>query len=168
LNSDIRMSEDAKPELDLPRKIRLGYSNIHFRGVFATEDIKAGELIERCPMVIMGFRMNYHKDPTIWGYMFTHSCPCEECKKHGGHFLLVMGWGQIYNHQDDNNAAISFDLKNQLADIKALRNIAKGDEIFVSYGPEYFKNRKMVNAAGDGMKEKMDGGSGGSEVFRPL
>ncbi|NDD52909.1 SET domain-containing protein-lysine N-methyltransferase [bacterium] len=138
---------EERPSLSFERKIRLDYSPVHGKGVFATEDIEPGDLIERCPMKVMGFRMKYHKDPVIWSYMFTNTCPCEECKRHGGHFLMVMGYGQIYNHQEDNNASISFDLKNEVADIKCLKKIAKGEEIFVSYGPNYFKNRERVDVA---------------------
>jgi len=136
---------EEKPTLNLERKIRLDYSPIHGKGVFATEAIESGEIIERCPMKIMEFRMNYHKDPVVWSYMFTNTCPCEECKRHGGHFLMVMGYGQVYNHQEDNNASISFDLKNEIADIKSLRRIEKGEEIFVNYGPNYFKNRERID-----------------------
>ena len=143
------MSESRENgRIDLPRhtKIMLGYSEVQGRGVFATEDIYEGELIERCPMVVLAWRKNYHHDPVIWQYCFTQSCPCNHCKQHGGHFLMVLGYGQVYNHQNDNNAHISFDLKNTVANVVARRPIAKGDEIFVNYGDEYFKKRKYVSA----------------------
>ena len=57
---------------------------------------------------------------------------------------MVMGYGQIYNHQDDNTAEIRFDLKNQIADIVAIKKIKKGEEIFVNYGPNYFKNKNKI------------------------
>lgn len=136
----------STPELPPPKKIRLGYSEIHFRGVFATEDIEEGELIERCPTVPLAWRMNYHKDPVVWAYMYTNSCPCDECKKHGGHFVMVMGWGQIYNHQDDNNASLNINMKDNFADVVAKKKIAKGEEIFVSYGERYFNERKKIVA----------------------
>jgi SET domain-containing protein len=159
--------EEQKPRLDFPRKIALGYSPIHYRGVFATEDIRADEIIERCPMVVLNWRMNYQKDPAIWAYCFTNSCPCEECKKHGGHFLMVLGYGQIYNHQDNNNASIKFDMKNQTADIVCLRPIKKGDEIFVNYGPSYFQNRNKVTA-NEGSMNSVFSDSCTSQVFKPL
>jgi hypothetical protein len=134
-----------KLELDFKRKIKLGNSSLHGRGVFATEDIEPDEIVERCPLKIMGFRMNYHKDPVIWSHMYTHSCPCDECKRHGGHFLMIMGYAQIYNHQDDQNADIKFDLKNEIADIICVRRIEKGEEIFVNYGSSYFKNREKID-----------------------
>lgn len=137
--------------IDLPQhtKIRLGYSDVQGRGVFATDDIAEGELIERCPMVPLAWRMNYHKDPVIWQYCFTQSCPCEECKKHGGHFLMVLGYGQVYNHQNQNNAHISFDLKNSVANVNCVRPIRSGEEIYVNYGDKYFQNRKYVSAHGE-------------------
>lgn len=133
-------------ELVQHTKIKLGYSKVQGRGVFAKENIVEGELIERCPMVVLGWRMNYHADPVIWQYCFTKSCPCDECKRHGGHFCMVLGYGQIYNHQEINNANINLNLKESVADIIANRDIAKEEEIFVSYGTSYFKNRKYISA----------------------
>ena len=165
---------EEKPPLNLKRKIRLDYSPIHGKGVFATEAIESGEIIERWPLNVMGFRMNYHKDPVIWSYMFTNSCPCEECKRHGGHFLMVMGYGQMYNHQEDNSASISFDLKNEIADIKSLRRIEKDEEIFVSYGPNYFKNRERIDVAKKETSKNVFGhaaelpNSCTTQVFKPL
>lgn len=135
-------------QIELPRhtKIKLGYSKIQGRGVFATEDIEQGELIERCPMVVLSWRLKYQHDPVIWQYCFTNTCPCEDCKKHGGHFLMVLGYGQVYNHQNDNNAHISFNFKGSVADITALKPIKKDSEVFVSYGSKYFEKRKYVSA----------------------
>lgn len=151
-------------QIELPKhtKIRLGYSPGMGRGIFATEDIEEGELIERCPMVVLSWRMNYHKDPVIWQYCFTQSCPCEDCKKHGGHFLMVLGYGQIYNHQNENNAHISFDMKNSVANIHCKRAIKKGGEIFVHYGDKYFQNRKYIEAGASGSEPKA--GASGSEL----
>ena len=150
-----------KPELITPSKIRLGYSDVHFRGVFATADIGEGELIERCPAVTLAWRTNYQKDPVVWSYMYTNSCPCDECKRHGGHFVMVMGWGQIYNHQDDNNATMNINIKLQLADVVAKKKIRKDEEIFVSYGDKYFQNRTKINLPKDGEPAQ-------NNVIRPL
>lgn len=165
-----------KPDFKFERKIVLDYSDIHGRGIFATDDIEEGELVERCPMIILAHRMNYHKDPVIWNYMFTNTCPCEECKRHGGHFLMVMGYAQLYNHQDDNNASIRFFLKEQYAEITATRKISKDEEIFINYGPKYFQNRDKIAVDRSGshvienpssMIAKSDG-SCTSQVFKPL
>jgi hypothetical protein len=134
-----------KTDFEFNRKIRLGFSEtIGGRGIFATDDIKKGEIVESCPLVIMGIRMNYHIDPVMWSHMYTNTCPCDECKKHGGQFLMVLGYAQLYNHQDDNNASIKFDMDEQFADIVAMKDISKGSEIFINYGPKYFKKRPKI------------------------
>jgi SET domain-containing protein len=53
---------------------------------------------------------------------------------------MVAGNGMMYNHQDDNNAETSFNFTQLYADIIALKPIKSGEEIFVNYGEEYFKN----------------------------
>lgn len=131
-----------KIELNIPRKAKLGYSVVHGRGVFADRDISQGEIIERCPFVVLGYRMRYHSDPVLLAYLYTHVCPCDECKKHGGNFLLILGYGQIYNHQDNHNAEFKYDFKHQIVDVFALRSISKDEEIFVNYGESYFRNRE--------------------------
>lgn len=154
------------PELYRPTKIQIGYSPVHYRGIFATDDIEAGEIVERCPIVPLAWRMNYQKDPAVWAYCFTQVCPCEECKRHGGHFIMVLGYGQIYNHQDDNNADLKINMKDQIADVIAKKPIKKGEEIFVSYGDRYFQNREKVTAV---TEQKNPGGSCTSgSVFKPL
>jgi SET domain-containing protein len=147
------MEEDQKPNLEFKIKAKMDYSPIHNRGMFAIEEIEKDELIEICPMVILGFRMRYHNDPKIRDYCFSQTCPCDDCKKHGGHYLMVLGYGQIYNHHDDNNARISFDLKNSLAFIHANKNIKKDEEVFVSYGENYFKSRKQNESTVDIFKQ---------------
>lgn len=126
-------------------KICYGHSKVGGRGVFATSDIKEGELIERCPMVPLENRSRYQHDPSIWRYCYTKPlCDCSECNNHGFVFYMVLGHGMIYNHQDDHNADWKFDYKNLYADVIANRNILKGNEVFVSYGSGYFKNREKV------------------------
>ena len=137
-------------------KVQVGIFRAVWRAVFATEDIRPGDLIERCPLELLSFRMNYHKDPTIYSHMFTHSCPCQECKTHGGHFVMVMGFGQMYNHQDDNSADIKFDLVNKIADIHARKEIKSGEEIFLNYGSNYFKNRKKIVLGEDGTPTEVE------------
>lgn len=161
------MEENTKPNLDFERKMKMDHSPIHGRGIFATEDIKEQELIEICPTVVLHHRMNYHNDPVIKDYCFTQVCPCEECKKHGGHYIMVLGYGQIYNHHDDNNAKISFNLKNSLALIIANKDIKKGEEIFISYGENYFKSRKQ-NESTTKKQEIKNSTTSSDNVFNPL
>lgn len=151
-----KAKEEAQIEIPHPSKIKVDYSKVHYRGVFATEDIGTEELIERCPMVPLDFRIKYHGDPQLFKYLYTHKCPCEECEKHGGMFLMVLGYGMIYNHQDTPNTVWDFKYKEKVADVVSTRPIKKGEEIFVSYGEAYFKGRTKVTVEGGEIKINED------------
>jgi hypothetical protein len=126
-------------------KIKYGYSLVGGRGVFATEDIKSEELIERCPIVPLSLRSKQQSDPVLWSYCYTKPlCDCNECKTNGFVFYMVLGHGMIYNHQDDNIADMRFNHKDLYVDIIANRDIGAGKEIFVSYGSSYFNERSKV------------------------
>lgn len=139
---------DEKVKIPHPKKIEVGYSKVHNRGVFATDEIEEGELVERCPMVALGFRTNYHKDPQLFNYLYTHHCPCEDCEKHGSVFLMVLGYGMVYNHQDFPNTKWVFNHEKLYADLIATKKIKKEEEIFAWYGLNYFSNKRKVVAEG--------------------
>ena len=125
--------------------IKVGLSDIEGRGVFATREIKEGDIIERCPMVPLAFRSRYHSDPQIYKYLYSQpTCPCNECKNHGFKFHMVLGYGMLYNHQDNANTEWQFDFPNHLADIIAIKDIKSGDEIFVDYGNKYFNDQQKI------------------------
>ena len=68
-------------------KIIVQKSSVEGIGVFAAKDIREHELVERCPMVKLGWRSNYTHDPIIWKYCYTQpKCDCDDCKKHGFNF----------------------------------------------------------------------------------
>jgi SET domain-containing protein len=136
---------NEKIDFIVPTKIQVQHSPVEGRGVFATVDIKEGDIIERCPMVRLGYRSNYHHDPIIWKYVYTQpKCECNDCKNHGKYIWMVLGYGMIYNHQDIPNTKWVFKYNSEYADVVASKDIPKGKEIFVSYGTEYFKNRPKV------------------------
>lgn len=140
------MSEDNKKiNFIQPNKIKVDYSKVEGKGIFATNDIEEGELVERCPMVRLGHRSNYIHDPVLWQYCYTQpKCDCSECKNHGFYFWMVLGYGMIYNHQDIPNTKWVFNYNSSYADVIASKPIKKGEEVFVSYGNSYFKNRKKI------------------------
>lgn len=131
-----------------PNKLIIKPSSIHGLGVFATADIKAHELVERCPMVKLGWRTNYINDPAIWTYCYMQpKCDCNDCKNHGNNMWMVLGYGMLYNHQDIPNTSWSFKYDESYTDLVSTKDIKAGEEIFVSYGANYFKNRKKIDIA---------------------
>ena len=124
-------------------------------GVYATVDIAKDDLIERCPMVQLDFRSRYHSDPQLSRYLYNdQGCKCDQCAIHGHHMFMVLGYGMIYNHQNEPSAQWKFDFPKLIGDVMALKDIAAGEEIFVSYGDKYFKKRPYVDYT---KKETTDG-----------
>lgn len=128
------MSEYAAsriPENPAPSsKIRLGPSTLSGagRGVFATAAIQAGELIESCPVIALkdvrdreklrrtGL-INYY---FLWGDKRDRPAIC-------------LGFGSLYNHSYEPNAAYKKFIEQEQMDFFALKDIQAGEEITVNY-----------------------------------
>ena len=111
------------------KKIYLKESPGKGMGVFAGEDIKKDELIEKCYLI----RSDMERTDVMYDYAFKYP--------HTGdfkHLVLPTGFGMIYNH-DDNSNAIWFDAKEAMHfDWFAKKDIKKEKEIFTDYGAGYW------------------------------
>lgn len=115
-------------------KTALRRSNIHGRGVFATKDIKAGEIIEQMPALAIR-----HDEVSNKGwrneYLFLHTHAYEPVGLHE----LWVGTGTLsfYNSSGNPNAEYEYDMEDDLESwitIIARRQIRKGQEITLHYG----------------------------------
>ncbi len=113
--------------------IELGQSLVHGRGMFASRDIKQGEIIEEVPVVL------FHRDEVKPGTIIRDY---DIEYTDGVHSAMMLGYGAVYNHSDDNSADWTFRDDKTLI-VKANRPIKKGDEIFVSYGAGYWNHRNI-------------------------
>jgi len=111
--------------------IRIQKSDIGGRGVFANQNYSVGDIIEICPTI-----KQKDKDSidNISDYVFGFNSEDN---------LVAFGYCSIYNHKDDPNANWEVLNENQI-EIKVFKPIHKGDEIFISYGSEYFNQRKHI------------------------
>lgn len=117
------------------KKIAFGNSNVSGRGVFATEKINKGEIIEECPFIIA--KLSELKNTTMMDYVYKLNE--EEC-------AVVLGYGFLYNHSNDPSAVWRADKNNKIIKFIALKDIEVGEEIFHCYGPEYWqtRNQKLI------------------------
>lgn len=105
------------------------------RGVFTSSPIKAGEVIENCPILIFDKPDDTHISKTLLAnYIFDYT---------GRASMLALGYGSLYNHSVTPNAMYELveyegmsDLHNELC-ITALKPIGKDEEIFINYGPHF-------------------------------
>ena len=115
-------------------KIRVGDSPVHGQGVFAIVDIARGEVVERCPYIVIDDD-DLQSENRLNDYLFTSPDAKTD-------YLVVMGLGMLYNHSDDANSEWEIDDDNRFVRFTALRDIKAGDEIFQNYGEEYWKTRE--------------------------
>lgn len=110
-------------------RIYVQKSNKHGFGVFAGKRIKKGEKIEECYFIL-----SRGGDKKLEDYYF-------DAKK--GKDALFTGYGSIYNHATDPNADYTLNITKRIATIKAKRNIPKDEEIYISYGDDWFEDRGL-------------------------
>ncbi len=104
-------------------------SPIHGYGVFAGKDFTQDEIIEECYTIL-----SEGKDKTLFDYYFGANDKC----------ATLTGFGFIYNHADLPNASYYYDELTQTVVFKARHDIKKEDEIFISYGKNWFAMRNMT------------------------
>lgn len=98
-------------------------------GVFASEDIKEGDIIERAPLLEMTPTERKHASNTILNhYMY----PWRSTRS----AALVFGYGSIYNHSFEPNADWKQDFRSREMVYRAIKDIKKGEEISVNYNGE--------------------------------
>lgn len=126
-------------EIERTEKIQVKESPIHGLGVFATDDIEVGELIEECPIL---FLPNKRGEVNIVLTDYTYQWPKVLDWEN---FVVALGYGSLYNHSDIPNADWDSDVEKQTFKFTATKKIKKGDEITIFYGGQsYWDERKHI------------------------
>lgn len=115
-----------------PRKIYIDKSPVHGWGVFALENIKNGELIEKTVFVDMQMK-DSDPDHILIDYRFNWPQGNTPEK-----IVLPGGYGMFYNHSNQHNAYWRTNQKDSTFEYYALRDIEKGEEIFTFYGSDVY------------------------------
>lgn len=111
--------------------VRIQKSKIGGRGVFANQNYSVDEIVEICPTITLNDKDSVGN---INDYLFSFNSEDN---------LVGFGYCSMYNHQDDPNANWEVINKDKIQ-IKVVKPIQKGEEIFVSYGEAYFNHRKHI------------------------
>ena len=122
-----------------PTKIYLDNSPIHGKGVFASEDIKEGEVFEECPYLDLSIEKGA-SSPFLIDYRFNWPQGTEWTKQ-----VVGMGFSSFYNHSNNANANWRSNIENDTFEFYATKNINKGEEIFVWYGGVEYWNDGRSN-----------------------
>jgi len=101
-------------------------SGKHRLGMYCTEDIASGSLIEICPVIIIP---GEQARQIVRGYMLYEYY--FEWKKDS--IAIALGYGSLYNHSENPNAEFQPAYKDQFIHFTAIRDIPAGTEVLVDY-----------------------------------
>ena len=105
-------------------KIYIKDTNKIGRGVFASDNIKEGEIIEIAPILVLQFTDFVD---TRWNLLFEYYFWLDD------EVVLALGYGSLYNHSKDANAKYEINIKEKSITFTSTREIKKGEEIFFNY-----------------------------------
>lgn len=97
------------------------------RGVFTSEPIEQGTLIELSPVIVMGQEERLLLDKTLLhDYIFEWGKDLDQC-------AVALGYVSVYNHSYNANCQYGMYYKQQSISIIAVRDIKAGEELFLNY-----------------------------------
>lgn len=97
------------------------------RGIFTSEKLKAGTVVEIAPVIVMNHADRLLLDQTLLhDYIFEWGDRRKQC-------CMALGYIPIYNHSYKSNCEYEMDYENELMTITTVRAIKKGEELFINY-----------------------------------
>ncbi len=109
------------------------------RGVIATAAITKGELIERSPVLPIGTVES--ESPGLNDYSFAWGEDVEGFEA-GKECAVGLGYLSLYNHSDTSNVSLTRHYDENEMSIRALRDIAEGEELTINYDvPLWFEEK---------------------------
>ncbi|WP_153732714.1 SET domain-containing protein [Sporosarcina obsidiansis] len=95
------------------------------RGVFATRDIKKGQLLHEAPVISYPNDQHQYIEKTILAdYAFEYGA---------NHTAILLGYGMLFNHSYEPNATYDINFDKHTFDFFAYTDIRAGDEILINY-----------------------------------
>lgn len=115
------------PALSIPGTVVVKDAGAKGRGCFATAPIKKGQLIERCPVIVVPVTERELIDKTKLYHYYYAWTPEDEG------MAISLGYGSIYNHSFAPNAIFDRVFDGGYIDYVAIKDIDAGAEITVNY-----------------------------------
>ena len=115
------------------KKIYLGKSPIHGRGVFASEKILEGEIFEECPYLDLEIPKGVPSNLLI-----NHRFNWPQGKSDWEKQVVSLGYSSFYNHSNTPNAGWRSNIEKDIFEFFALKDILPGEEILTYYGGEEY------------------------------
>jgi len=101
------------------------------RGVFTSEPIPLGTIVEISPVIVMGPEDRILLDKTpLHDYIFEWGEDRKQC-------CMAMGYVPVYNHASPSNCEYEMDYDDDTITVTAVRDIEPGEELFINYNGDW-------------------------------
>jgi SET domain-containing protein len=101
------------------------------RGVYTSEEIAKGTVIEVSPVIVMtGAERKLLDQTLLHDYIFEWGGDRKSC-------CMALGYIPLYNHSYKSNCEYEMDYEGQLITVRSVRRIAPGEEIFINYNGDW-------------------------------
>jgi uncharacterized protein len=105
----------------------IGSTETMGRGVFTSQNIEAGTIVEVAPVIVMSGEERKRLDQTLLhDYIFEWGGEKNQC-------CMALGYVPVYNHSYKSNCEYEMDFENKNISIKAVHFIRAGEELFINY-----------------------------------
>ena len=107
------------------------------RGVFTSEKLKPGTVVEIAPVIVMDKNDRKLLDQTLLhDYIFEWGDKRNQC-------CMALGYVPIYNHSYKSNCEYGMDYEDELITIKTVRAIKAGEELFINYNGDWNNTKPL-------------------------
>lgn len=100
------------------------------RGVFTSQNIAEGTIVEVAPVIVMNLEERKLLDQTLLhNYIFEWENDQLCC--------MALGYVPVYNHSYKSNCEYEMNFEEKLINVKSIRSINAGDELFINYNGDW-------------------------------
>jgi len=107
------------------------------RGVFTSQEITSGAIIEISPVIVMSKKERALLDQTLlhdyifeWGHQKNQCC-------------FALGYVSVYNHSYYSNCEYEMNYDEEIISIKTVRFIQSGEELFINYNGNWNAQKQL-------------------------
>jgi uncharacterized protein len=107
------------------------------RGVFTSESLPKGTVVEIAPVIVMSKDDRKLLDQTLLhDYIFEWGEKKNQC-------CMALGYVPVYNHSYKSNCEYEMDFDAEIITIKTMRHIKAGEELFINYNGNWNDPKKI-------------------------
>ena len=110
-------------------------------GVFATDYIPAHTTLEECHHLRI---RTEDCSGIIDDYVYALESEHDDSEKESEYYSLPLGWGSIFNHDDEHNTEYWHDTERDLIVFHTIKDVSAGEQLFINYGKAWWETRELT------------------------